>query len=406
MKNRTQHGNRIGLLIAVLFAMSVLSGCKTSKYQPVDVERITAAAEREPAVPETAAEDEAAEAAVRDTMAAESETPGTGEDTETETAGSETPEAETSPAEEDRYEPADETVIVTADVLNIRTEADQNAPIYAQMKKGTYLHRTGTSDEWSRILYEGKTCYVATSMIEPRENPASEPGIAGIGLWGDPAGGASGTPFNGHTVAVDACYQAKENTEREPIGPSSDTMREKMDEGATGTVTGVKESELTLTIARKLKLELEDRGYEVVMTRESNDVNISNSERAEIANVSGAEIFIRLQANSMENSGVYGALTMCMTAQNPYNAGLHDKSYRLSKLIVDSICGETGTKNRGVQEVDNSGAINWSQIPVSDVAMGFLSNPDEDRWMQDDGYQEKIVTGIADAVDTYFATEN
>ena len=38
--------------------------------------------------------------------------------------------------------------------------------------------------------------------------------------------------------------------------------------------------------------------------------------------------------------------------------------------------------------------------------MGFLSNPDEDRWMQDDSYQNKIVSGISAAIDAYFAEGN
>ena len=72
------------------------------------------------------------------------------------------------------------------------------------------------------------------------------------------------------------------------------------------------------------------------------------------------------------------------------------------KSIIDNICAQTGTKNRGVQEVDNSGEINWSQIPVAVVEAGFLSNPDEDRWLQDESYQDKLVAGIAAAVDSYF----
>jgi N-acetylmuramoyl-L-alanine amidase len=53
--------------------------------------------------------------------------------------------------------------------------------------------------------------------------------------------------------------------------------------------------------------------------------------------------------------------------------------------------------------VDNSSAINWCEIPVSVVEMGFLSNPDEDRWLQTEDYQKKIVDGISDAIDRYFA---
>ncbi len=208
-----------------------------------------------------------------------------------------------------------------------------------------------------------------------------------------------------HVVAVDADRQAKADSEKEPVGPSSETMKARMAEGATGGSLGIKEYELTLSVALKLEDELIGRGYEVVMIRDSNDVDISNAERAVTANNSGAEIYIRLHANSMENSGIYGVLTMCMTEENPYNARLHDKSYDLSKRIVDQICIQTGTRNRGVQQVDNLTAINWSEIPVSDVAIGFLSNPDEERWLASDDYQEKIVKGIANAVDAYFSSD-
>ena len=229
----------------------------------------------------------------------------------------------------------------------------------------------------------------ASVTADPAAQPAAAPG-------------EDETFFNGHIVAIDAGHQAKANAEKEPIGPSSETMKAKMPAGAVGTVLGVKEYELTLTVAEKLKEELENKGYQVVMIRESHDVNLSNSERARLANESGAEIFIRLHANSMENTGVYGALAMCMTAQNPYNAALHDNSYRLAKTIIDQVCALTGTKNRGVQEVDNNGEINWSEIPVAVVEMGFLSNPDEERWLSEGDYQDKIVSGIAAAVDSYF----
>ena len=59
-----------------------------------------------------------------------------------------------------------------------------------------------------------------------------------------------------------------------------------------------------------------------------------------------------------------------------------------------------------MKEVDNNSAINWSEVPVSVVEMGFLSNPDEDRWLQESDYQDKIVNGIAAAIDSYFAEGN
>ncbi len=242
----------------------------------------------------------------------------------------------------------------------------------------------------------------AESVEAARESAAA----AYTAAANDDAETAPEIPFNGHTVAIDAGHQAKANTSKEPIGPSSTTMKAKMPEGAVGTSSGVHEYEVTLTVAKKLETELVNRGYHVVMIRTSHDVNMSSAERSLAANKSGADILIRLHAGSMDNSSVYGALATCMTAQNPYNAGLHDKSYNLSKKIVDTVCGTTGTKNRGVQETDSSSDINWCEIPVCVFEMGFLSNPDEDTWLQDDGYQGKIVSGIAGAVDAYFAEGN
>ena len=153
---------------------------------------------------------------------------------------------------------------------------------------------------------------------------------------------------------------------------------------------------------------VEEYGLEVDPAATVRDISVGLQQRVEILKTlyRGADILIRLHAGSMDNSGVYGALSTCMTAQNPYNAGLHDKSYNLSKKIVDTVCGTTGTKNRGVQETDSSSDINWCEIPVCVFEMGFLSNPDEDTWLQDDGYQGKIASGIAGAVDAYFAEGN
>ena len=60
-------------------------------------------------------------------------------------------------------------------------------------------------------------------------------------------------------------------------------MKARVTSGATGVASGVKEHELTLEIALLLRTELESRGYTVLLTRETHDVNISNMERAQMA---------------------------------------------------------------------------------------------------------------------------
>ncbi|MDF2484017.1 MAG: cell wall hydrolase/autolysin [Herbinix sp.] len=252
---------------------------------------------------------------------------------------------------------------------------------------------------------------IVTPTIAPEEDVIAAPTIAPTPIVYPEGEGSTSTEsgilsvendIKPLMIAIDAGHQSKANNDKEPIGPGATTMKAKVSSGTLGVATEVPEYKLNLVIALKVKEELLDRGYEVYMIRESNDVNLSNRERAEMANESGADLFLRIHADGSENSSVSGTSTLYPSKDNPYVSNLSKDSHALSEAIVAAMCERTGAKNRGAIARDDMSGINWCSIPVSIIEMGYMSNREEDKLMQNEEYQDKIAQGICDGIDDYY----
>ena len=232
---------------------------------------------------------------------------------------------------------------------------------------------------------------------EPTQAPTEAP-TEGSSQAPTPSGGA-----NGITVCIDAGHQQHGISEMEPNGPGSTVMKAKLTTGTAGCVTGVAEYVVNLDVSLKLQAELEARGYKVVMIRTNHDCPLSNAERAQVANASGAQAFIRIHCNSSTDQSVVGAVNYAPSAGNPYlSADLINQSNTLAATVLDGLCEATGARKIMVLQDDTMTGINWCQIPVTIVEMGFMSNPDEDRLLNDPGYQAKLAYGMANGIDRYF----
>lgn len=208
-------------------------------------------------------------------------------------------------------------------------------------------------------------------------------------------------------IAIDASHQEKggDLEKEEPIGPDAEEKAKGFSEGTSGTVSGLTEAELNLSVAEKLKKQLEDRGYEVYMTRDNKESDLSELERAKNVNASGAQILISLHANGGEDSTEKGVEVMAPSYENPYwkdRTGNIKKSNALADIILQSYCEETGLNAKGLYNVDNQILLNWSEVPSVVLEMGFMSNESDDAYMAEEEHQQEMAEGIADGIDLYF----
>ncbi|MDZ4180173.1 MAG: N-acetylmuramoyl-L-alanine amidase [Coriobacteriia bacterium] len=251
---------------------------------------------------------------------------------------------------------------------------------------------------------------VASGTVLAQAPQAGERVLTGSAIelvWADPTATATGTTLTGQrsygrapVVCIDPGHQERANTSPEPIGPGASETKAKVTGGGTGVVTKQSEYRLVLAISLKLKERLEARGVTVVMTRSTDAVDISNSQRAKVASDAGADLFVRVHADSSTNADIRGISTLYPSG-NDWVAPIETRSLAAAKAIHSAVLVSTGAGDRGLARRADLSGFNWSTVPAVLVETGYLSNPVDDRALADPSYQNTIADGIAAGIFAY-----
>ena len=201
-------------------------------------------------------------------------------------------------------------------------------------------------------------------------------------------------------VVIDPGHQAHSDQSLEPIGPGCRVKKAKSTGGTTGIDTHISEYEIVLQVSTNLAVRLRDAGIKVVMTRTTNDVNLSNAQRAAIANRVKADLFVRVHGNGSPDPRLAGVSTL-YPAPNQWGRRYSSAGKQAALLIQRSLVDTTRAPDRGVEPRGDLAGFNYARVPSVLVECGYLSNPVEDRLLASPHYQDKVAQGIADGVMAY-----
>jgi N-acetylmuramoyl-L-alanine amidase len=195
--------------------------------------------------------------------------------------------------------------------------------------------------------------------------------------------------------------------------------------GAGGTL----EKNVTLSVARRLKAALEGRlGVRVVLTRDG-DATVGLDERAALANNNKADLLVSLHANASVRSGISGAQVFYLSLEEYGEEGARaahgegasipvfgggareievilwelaqaryiERSAALAQSIEAALRGQVPMSPRALQQAPFRVLVG-ANMPAVLIEMGFLSNPEQEKQLTSDAFQDAFVRALVDGL--------
>ena len=198
--------------------------------------------------------------------------------------------------------------------------------------------------------------------------------------------------LTGLVIVIDPGHQAETDETEETLFPGATVGKPRCTSGAVGVDINTKEYEVTLEIALATKAYLEACGASVILTRETNDVNLSNQERADIAVAASPDIFIRIHADSISDSEVSGVI-----AYVPDSGNYIETDKKLADSLGTLVAEAQGIEYLGCFSTNAYTGLNYStSVKSVQLVVGFLSNSEDEARLNDDSNTYEIAAAIAE----------
>ena len=152
------------------------------------------------------------------------------------------------------------------------------------------------------------------------------------------------------------------------------------------------ESKIVLNQVNKIKNILQDKGYEVILTRIDDSEGINYKQRIKFAKEKNADIFVSLHCNAVNSDSVYGQEVFYKNENSKKLAN------SIQSSLVSNIDKKFKTRDRGVKKRDLG--VFESDIPSVLIESGFLTNKNDRTYLTDN--INDVELGISKGIENYF----
>ncbi len=201
-------------------------------------------------------------------------------------------------------------------------------------------------------------------------------------------------------VCIDPGHQIKQNIDQEPIGPGATKTKPKVSSGTKGKIAG-KEHSVVLDIGLRLHDILVQKGVIVVMTRVTPNVDISNSQRADLANRCKANLFIRLHCDA---GSEHNCFTLYPANIEKWTDDIYEESLKAATIVQKRYASYVNIPDKGLIPRSDISGFNWSDVPVILPEMLHMGNPEDDLKVSTPEFRQKMAEGLAMGILEYLDT--
>ncbi|MBU5468691.1 N-acetylmuramoyl-L-alanine amidase [Virgibacillus sp. MSJ-26] len=309
---------------------------------------------------------------------------------------------------------------VKASTAKLRNGPDKDASIISELQEGDKVSIFGESSGWGRTFYNGEEAWISLDVLVEK-NASKEAESSEVDEeseteqttkmpekeeakkdqkskweWEDLKERLSQKDVEKEELAKSKGRKERQDTkENEKSDETLSGYHVVIDPGHGGKDSGAVnqeaiEKELTLSTAKKVEKQLREKGASVTLTR-TDDTYISLDERIRISHSTDTDAFISLHYNTFEDPPARGIHTF-------YNDG--DKNQKFADSIQTSLINHTNLSDRGTKQANFKVLRENKQLALL-IELGFISNPEEQKLIQTDNYQEKAAKGIVSGLEEY-----